>query len=429
MTPTSRMAALVVALILGIAFVVIVLMTTPWQPLASVGGRVEPDPTRDFTAAEIARASAYVRSVNVPSLVGMALALVVSIVLGFTSLGARIVSAATSFLPSWWAARVVVAAIVLLGMVWLVGLPLRAWRESIVREYGLSVQTWSSWFIDQARSFGIGAGTSIVLVLLLVGLARWLPRTWWIAAAAGAAGFVVALSFLYPLVVEPVFNKFSTLQDGPLRDDLLAMAERDGVPVRDVLVADASRRTTALNAYVSGFGSTRRIVVYDTLLARPADEVKLVVAHELGHAKKSDVLNGTLLGALGAALAVCLLAWCLSSAGLLRRAGVGGVTDPRAVALVLALLAIAAAISGPVQSLVSRRIEARADVHSLDLTQDPATFVRAMRTLGVTNLSNPYPNPILYGLYATHPSVPERLALARTWARVHGLPEPGPAKP
>jgi STE24 endopeptidase len=202
-----------------------------------------------------------------------------------------------------------------------------------------------------------------------------------------------------------------------LRQELVEMAARDGVPVSDVLVADASRRTTALNAYVSGFGPSRRIVVYDTLLRdAPPSEVKLVVAHELGHAKYNDVLRATAIGALGAALAVCLLYLALGWAPLLSRAGVGE-AGPRAIALIMALSALAALATSPVASWASRRTEARADEHALELTRDPATFIEMQRRLAVQNLADLDPPPILYFLYATHPAGPERIAQARDFAR------------
>src|SRR6185312_7242543 len=114
-------------------------------------------------------------------------------------------------------------------------------------------------------SFLIDAGLTALALLLLVGLARRAPRTWWAWAAGAAAVLVVAGSFLWPVFVEPAFNSFTPMAAGHLRTDLLELARRNGTPVDDVLVADASRRTTSLNAYVSGFGSTRRIVVYDTV--------------------------------------------------------------------------------------------------------------------------------------------------------------------
>jgi STE24 endopeptidase len=190
------------------------------------------------------------------------------------------------------------------------------------------------------------------------------------------------------------------------------------VPVKDVLVADASRRTRAVNAYVSGLGPTRRIVVYDTLLREaPPAEVESVVAHELGHAKDRDVVTGTLIGALGAAAAVCALYLLGSWTGLLRRAGVESLAEPRAVALLLAITTVAGLVATPLQNAVSRRIEARADRHALALTRDPATFEAMQARLSQVNLGDPDPNAIEYTLFASHPSTVQRMAAARAWAR------------
>jgi STE24 endopeptidase len=309
-------------------------------------------------------------------------------------------------------------ALTLIGRV--VTLPFGALAERAQREYGLSTQTWGSWLLDRAKGVGVGTVmTSLVLVAVL-GLVRLAPRTWWAWAAAVTAAFVVVGSFVYPLLVEPVFNKFSSLPAGQLRTDLLAMAERDNVPVKDVLVADASRRTTSLNAYVSGFGSTRRIVVYDTLVekATPA-EVELIVAHELGHAKQQDVLKGTLLGALGGAAGVCALALLLSWTPLLQRVGASSPGDPRVIPLLLFLVAASTLLLGPATNVMSRRVEARADVHSLDVTRDVQTFIESEQRLARTNLSDLEPNAFLYAMFATHPSSPQRIALAREWARLH----------
>jgi STE24 endopeptidase len=415
--------ALVLALVLGVVIVVVIAVTTPWRPLESAP-RVVPDPSRDFSADEIDTATRFAHAANPVSVLAIVVTLAVTLVLGLTSLGSRLLGAVTGRLPGAWPLRVVVGSVVLVAVGSAVAVPFAAWREAIDRKFGLSVQTWRGWALDQLRVFGLHAVAVAVGLLVLVGLARGLPRLWWAAGALAAALLVAAVSFLYPLVVEPLFNRFTSLPAGPLRTGLVAMARADGVAVSDVLVADASRRTTALNAYVSGFGATRRIVVHDTLLQRPDDEVRLVVAHELGHAASRDVLHGTLVGAAAAAAAVCALGAVLTSGGLIRRAAVDGPTDVRALALVLALVAIASTVTGPLQSLVSRRIEARADLHSLDVTRDPAVFVRAMRQLGVVNLADPHPNPVLYALYADHPSLPRRLALARRWAAARGVAVP-----
>jgi STE24 endopeptidase len=208
------------------------------------------------------------------------------------------------------------------------------------------------------------------------------------------------------------------MADGPLRTELLALAQRDGVPVRDVLVADASRRTTAVNAYVSGFGPTRRIVVYDTMLSQASgDEVVSVTAHELGHAKDNDVLTGTLLGALGTAAGVIALYLLGSWSGLLRLAGVDAIRVPEAIALLVAVGTVAGLLAGPAGAFVTRRIEARADAHALALTGDAATFEDMQRRLGTVNLSDPDPPAWEHVLFASHPSTVERMAAARAYER------------
>jgi STE24 endopeptidase len=191
--------------------------------------------------------------------------------------------------------------------------------------------------------------------------------------------------------------------------------------VQDVLVADASRRTTALNAYVSGFGSTRRIVVYDTVLDQlsPA-EVESIVGHELGHVATDDVLTGTLIGALGAGAGVALLGWLLGWTPLLRRSGAAGPGDGQVIGLLLFLLALGTLLSTPVQNLVSRHIEARADLHALDLTRDPASFVAVQRQLGAANLSDPDPPAVWQWAFGSHPTAAQRVAFAEDWTRVRG---------
>lgn len=269
----------------------------------------------------------------------------------------------------------------------------------------------------------MGVQTAILCLMLvvLVALARKVRR-WWIPAAVGAFALTVVASFVYPVLFEPLFNDFRSMPQGPLRTNLLAMAERDGVPVKDVLVADASRRTTALNAYVSGFGATRRIVVYDTLLKAPQPEVELVVAHELGHAKDNDVLTGTLIGGLGAGLGAVLLFLVFDP--VRRRTGVTSIADPRAVGAVLGLMTLGSLLLGPAENVISRRVEARADVHALNLTRDPATFIKMQKRLAVTNISDLSPDAVEYVLYASHPTSPERIAMARAWAKLNGIPVP-----
>lgn len=421
---TPAGSALLALIVLGCALVVVLLATTPWRTLApapasgpATGGAVAVEPLRDFTVAEKAREDAYHRAVRPPAYSSLVVALVVAGVLGLTPLGARLVGAAAAPFGGGWVWKVVVGTILVSAVGRVAVLPFGAWSEAVLRRYGLSTRSWGGWLADVTKGWLLATGLAVLALLALYALVRLAPQWWWAPAAVGGAGLVLVVSFLYPVVVEPVFNSFRSLEEGPLRRSLIELARADDVPVRDVLVADASRRTTALNAYVSGFGSTRRIVVYDTLLAGATpDEVRLVVAHELGHAKRRDVLYGTAVGALGMAAGVCLLYLLLQWRPLLRRAGVDSAADPRSLALVLLVVTVVMTATGPLQLLVSRRVEARADVHALALTADPAGFAAMQRRLAVTNLSDLDPHPLVFGLFASHPTAPQRTALAREWA-------------
>ena len=415
----SRRGPAVALLVLLVALAVAVVLVVPWTPLA--GADLQPDASRDFTAEQIAREVAFHDALRPTAYAALAVGIVTALLLGLTRAGARLVTAVARPFGGGWVWQVLLGTLAVTVLVRLVALPLRARSEVVLREYGLSTRTWPTWALDVAKGVAVDAALTGLALLVLVGLARVARRTWWAWGGAATAALVVAGSFVYPVVVEPVFNSFTPLAAGPLREQVLELAERDGLAVDEVLVADASRRTSTVNAYVSGFGGSRRIVLYDTLVAQATpEEVALIVAHELGHAERRDVLVGTLLGALGAAVGVCALALLLSWAPVRRRSGADGAHDPRVVPLVLALVALAGLVLSPAVNLVSRLVEVRADVHSLDLTGDTGTFIAAQRRLALTNLSDLDPNPFAYAVFATHPSTTERLALAREWERLRG---------
>ncbi|NEK84540.1 M48 family metallopeptidase [Blastococcus saxobsidens] len=412
--------ALAVALLLGVAALLVVVLRTPWDVLpVPPGGRTAPDPTAGLDADQVARAEEFAGALRPASLVSISLGLAASALLGLTRLGARLVQAAGAPLRGRWAGQVLlgVPALVVVGR--LVTLPVSAYAEVVRHRYGLSTRGWGLWLRDVAVSLAISAVLTTLVVLAFLWLVRRAPRTWWAWSGLAAATLVVVGSFLYPVVIEPAFNRFEPLPAGELRSDLLALAEENGTPVQDVLVSDASRRTTALNAYVSGFGSTRRVVVYDTLLDRlPDAEIEAIVAHELGHVANDDVLTGTLMGALGAGAATALLGWLLSWAPLLRRAGAEAPGDPRVVPLLLLLVSVGGLLGTPLQNLVSRQIEARADVHALDLTRDPEAFIAMQRRLSTTNLGDPDPPAAWHWYFGSHPTAAQRIALAQDWQRL-----------
>ncbi len=423
---TSGAATWIAAAVLLAGFVIVVVSVTPWQPFADTGADLVPaDPDRDFTTQEQAAAEQYRSESRPPGYFNLGTGLVVALALGLTPLGSRIVETAARPLGGGWILQVLLGGLAVLLVMRAATMPFSAWVESVRRSYGLSTRDWAGWLGDMARSFGLQTGATLLALLAVVALARAWPRWWWTLAAAGAAALVVTISFLYPLVVEPVFNKFTPMPDGELRTSLLELAHADGLQVDDVLVADASRRTTTLNAYVSGFGATHRIVVYDTLLDQATDdEIRSIVAHELGHTVRHDVRNGTMMGALAAAGGACVLAGVLAWRWPLERSGATGPADPRVIALVLATVTVLGLVAEPVQQLVSRRIETRADVHALDLTRDASTFIGMQHSLAVNAYSDPDPPALVFALFSSHPTHPQRIALARTWAQLHGEPEP-----
>jgi STE24 endopeptidase len=417
---SPRRTALVAALLLGVAVAVVIAVRTPWTVLPEPpGGHTAVDPTAGLSSAQVDRAEAFAALLRPASVFSLALGLAASAVFGLTRLGGRLVRAVAAPLGGGWVWQVLLGVLSLSVIGRLLTLPIAAYAEVVRHRYGLSTRGWGLWLRDVSVSTGIDAGLTALGLLALVWLARRAPRTWWAWGALGAAALVVVGSFLWPVAVEPAFNSFQSLPAGQLRSDLLELADRNGTPVQDVLVSDASRRTTALNAYVSGFGSTRRIVVYDTVLDQlPDEQIESIAAHELGHVAADDVLTGTLMGALGAAAGVAALGWLLSIGPLRRRTGAESPGDPRVVPLVLFLLAVGTLVSTPVQNLVSRHIEARADVHALDLTADPVAFVQLQQDLAVTNLSDPDPPAAWQWFFGSHPTTAQRVAIARDWERL-----------
>lgn len=409
----ARRTSAWVALGSGLAFVAIAALLTPWDWLP--GGELVPASADEvFSAAEIARAEDFSGHKWLLSWWALGVSLLAATALGLTPLGARLVRR----LPGrWWFATLAGTLVVLL-LGQLVTLPFEWQSQRVDLEHGMSAQSWAGWARDQAVSLLVSWVSSGLVVLVLIALMRWAPRAWPALAAAAAVGMVFLGSFVYPLLVEPLFNNFTTMSSGSLRTEILQLADEEGVRIDDVLVADASRRTTTLNAYVSGFGSTRRVVVYDNLLdGLPREQVLVVVAHELGHAKHRDVLVGTTMGALGGAVGVGLLGLVLSSQGLRRRAGIDGPGEAAAVPLLLLLTTVATLLGSPVQSTISRAIEARADRTSLAATGETRAFEVMQRQLALRSLSDPTPPPWRQFWFGSHPTSLERIGLARAFER------------
>src|SRR5439155_16617022 len=209
-------------------------------------------------------------------------------------------------LPLAWWGEVLAAPALVAAVTWAAGLPVSWWRFGHERRYGFATQHARGWAADRLKGGAVGLVLTVLFVGSLLATAHLFPRAWpWLAAAGGAL-LALLVTFVAPLVLEPVFNRFRRL-DGGLAERLVAMSARAGVPVREVLVADASRRTTKQNAYVSGIGRTRRVVLWDTLLDVPPEEIELAVAHELGHRRHRHVAVNVALAMLGVVVFVLVL--------------------------------------------------------------------------------------------------------------------------
>ncbi len=289
-------------------------------------------------------------------------------------------------------------------------LPLSALSRRRGKAVGLVTQSWRGWAVDLLKGAAIESVLAASAGSATVAVTRRYPRRWWLPVSAGSVAFGTVLAALAPVVLDPVFNDFTPLPEGETRSDVLELARAAGVKVGEVYSIDASRRTTAANAYVTGLGPTKRVVLFDTLLDRYSrDEIRVVVAHELGHVRNRDVPRGVVYAALvapAAALAVQRLSWELS--------------PERGSAAALPALALAAALVGAPLAVIgnrlSRAIERRSDAYSLALTDSPDAFISFERAIAVQNVADLEPPRWLSSLLATHPPTAERIGSAVSFA-------------
>ncbi len=390
--------------------VVLTVWYTPWNIYSSVAGQIHhsikevaPDVTRDFTSVQISREVAFLHDVRAWQLLRIAISIVLPLVAFWAFTIFFKSSLPTPSNVSWWLYGLFTLCVIRIASLpcdWMI-------RRQLIN-YGLNTQSVTGWLSDVARSFALSTPLILVLVALCV-YASGLGTSSQIAIVPAVAGLLVVIfSFVLPVVVEPLFNSFTSLPDGALRTQLIDQSRRMDIPITDVLVADASRRTNALNAYVSGFGSTRRIVLYDTVLNEmPTDEIVVVARHELAHAKYHDVLHATLIGALFAATAALGIVALLST----------GKFAGRELAVVLTCFAVISVLTAPLSNLVTRRVESRADVVALadSPVQDGyGAFIRMQQRLATSNLSSLDPSPWIFAMFSTHPTPPQRIAIART---------------
>lgn len=319
----------------------------------------------------------------------------------------------------WWLAALLAGAALFLAQE-LVSLPWGVGSLYHLRAWGLTDRSFGSWLLEHLKALGVSATIGTVLLLGFYALVRLAPRSWWLWSALSGSLLAVFLAYLAPVLIAPLFNSFVPLRDTPhaeLERGIEALAARAGLPLKDVLVMDASRQGRYTNAYFSGFGPTRRIVLYDTLLRSHSPEETLsILAHEMGHWRLDHIAKGLALGALGALAGSFLLFRILGWASADGRFGLTAAADPAGLPLILLLSALGGLAVLPVQNAISRGFERAADREALALYGHPRVFIEAERRLARDNIGNVVPSDLNVLLFATHPPTLERIAMAEAFA-------------
>lgn len=300
----------------------------------------------------------------------------------------------------------------------LLGLPLSFYSGYVVeKRFGLSNQTPGSWATDVAKGEAISAPLQIALIEGMQWMIRRWPDRWWLIASGTAIPLTAGLTFLFPVLIAPRFNKYEPLEDKELAGRLKLLAEQTGIEVADVMQMDMSRRTTKANAFFAGIGNTKRIVISDTMLAGfTPDEIEAVVAHEIGHQVNRDLWRFI----LSSSCVTLAIAWATDWAGrsaMSSRPELAGTTNlgnPRALPVIAFAFGMAGTAITPLQLAYSRRIERRTDRFAVELTGNGAAYAGAMEKLAALNLADPNPPGWVTILLHSHPPIAERIDTARS---------------
>ena len=311
-------------------------------------------------------------------------------------------------------------------------LPTGIYDNWIERQYGLSVQGWGSWFWDWTKGELLSVIFTFVVVWILYWAIRKWPKRWWLAFWVATLPLLLLLVFLAPLVIDPMFHKFEPLEkkDPALTAQLVKLAARAGenIPAERMYWMGAGEKTTELNAYVTGFGASKRIVVWDTTIAKMnTPQIVFVAGHEMGHYVLHHVVKGLAVGAVGLFVLFYVgyraIGWVLARWG--PAWGIAGVGDLASYPALLLVISILAAVTQPIGNTFSRYLEHQADQYGLEVTHgltadSGEVAAQSFNILGDVDLADPEPSRLRVILFYTHPSVPERI-----WYALHYDPWAG----
>jgi STE24 endopeptidase len=295
--------------------------------------------------------------------------------------------------------------------------PLTVYEEYFrEHKYGLATQTFGPWMGDQLKDLGVNLVLGGLLAMMLFGVVRRLPRTWWIWGAVVTNLFLIFAALIAPVYIFPIFNKITRLDDPKIVDPILSMARANGIPAKDVYQIDASRQTTRMSANVSGFANTMRITLNDNLLRRGSpEEIQAVMGHEMGHYVLNHIYKGIMFSLIVTVLAFACLHWALD--WTLQRWGekwqIRGVGDTAVLPLVVLLVSIFSFVTTPVMNTFTRTQEYEADMYGLNTSRQPDGFAQAAIHLGEYRKMSP--GPIEEWIFFDHPSGRNRIYAAMRW--------------
>lgn len=292
------------------------------------------------------------------------------------------------------------------------GMPFDLYRQfRLEQRFGFNTSTLRTWLLDRLKGLVLAALLGYPLLWLLLKIVQWTGEHWWVWGWAALLGFQLLLALLAPALILPLFNKFTPLPEGPLRSRLLDLANRTGFVARAIQVMDGSKRSRHSNAFFTGFGRFRKIVLFDTLIEQLKEpELEAVLAHEIGHYKKKHIPKTLLLSAAGSFVAfycIALLAAAPAFTGAFGFAS-GGIAP--ALLLFSLLSGTVTFWLSPLTYWWSRKNEYEADAYAARVMGEPGSLVSALRKLNEKNLSNLTPHPLYSGFYYSHPTLLEREA-------------------
>ena len=289
---------------------------------------------------------------------------------------------------------------------------------AVEHHYGLSNQALGKWAADTLIGFALGLAIGSLVVLGIYALLRASPRRWWLYSGLALIPFIVVMFLVSPIWIAPLFNKFGPMKDKALEARIVALAQRAGIEGARVFEVDKSEDTKALNAYVTGFGATQRIVLWDTIIKRLDErELLFVMGHEMGHYVLRHIWIS--IAALSILALLSLYAVHRLAHGLIRRHGArfrfDRLEDIASYPLVGLVVAVVVGIALPLFYILTRHDERESDRFGLEITRDNRACAMAFVKLNNDNLGIPRPNPILHLLRGSHPTVAERIEFCNTY--------------